>query len=72
MRSRRRSCIRLQAGERIPEEDFHLSDHTRFRRTYLTLPTHYTKPIGIGVAAVTSEELCLARGADKSNPKRKT
>ena len=29
--SRRRSCIRLQAGERIPGEDFHLSDHLRFR-----------------------------------------
>ncbi len=25
----RRSCIQLQAGERMPEEDFHLSDHTR-------------------------------------------
>jgi len=29
--SRRRSCIRLQAGERLPEEDFHLSDHVRFQ-----------------------------------------
>jgi hypothetical protein len=29
--SRRRSCSRLQAGERIPEEDFHLSDHSRFQ-----------------------------------------
>ncbi len=28
--SRRRSCSWLQAGERIPEEDFHLSDHSRF------------------------------------------
>ena len=27
----RRSCSRLQAGERLPEEDFHLSDHTRFQ-----------------------------------------
>ena len=27
--SRRRSCIRLQAGERMPEEDFHLSDQMR-------------------------------------------
>ncbi len=26
-----RSCIRLQAGERLPEEDFHLSDHLRFQ-----------------------------------------
>ena len=29
--SRRRSCSRLQAGERIPEEDFHLSGQTRFQ-----------------------------------------
>jgi len=29
--SQRRSCRRLQAGERIPEEDFHLSDQTRFQ-----------------------------------------
>jgi len=29
--SRRRSCIRLQAGERLPEEDFHLSDQVRFQ-----------------------------------------
>ena len=28
---RRRSCSRLQAGERIPEEDLHLSDQTRFQ-----------------------------------------
>ena len=29
--SRRRSCSWLQAGERIPEEDFHLSDQARFQ-----------------------------------------
>src|SRR2546421_2665242 len=29
--SRRRSCSWLQAGERIPEEDFHLSDYSRFQ-----------------------------------------
>ena len=29
--SRRRSCIRFQAGERMPGEDFHLSDHVRFK-----------------------------------------
>ena len=29
--SRRRSYSWLQAGERIPEEDFHLSDQTRFQ-----------------------------------------
>ncbi len=27
----RRSCIRLQAGERLPGEDFHLSDYARFQ-----------------------------------------
>jgi hypothetical protein len=27
----RRSCSRLQAGERIPGEDLHLSDHARFQ-----------------------------------------
>jgi hypothetical protein len=26
-----RCCIRLQAGERLPGEDFHLSDHLRFQ-----------------------------------------
>ena len=29
--SQRRSCSRLQAGERMPEEDSHLSDHSRFQ-----------------------------------------
>jgi hypothetical protein len=29
--SRRRSCSRLQAGERMPEEDFHLSERARFQ-----------------------------------------
>jgi len=29
--SRRRSCSRLQAGERLPGEDLHLSDHVRFQ-----------------------------------------
>jgi hypothetical protein len=29
--SRRRSCSWLQAGERLPEEDFHLSDYSRFQ-----------------------------------------
>ena len=31
--SRRRSCIWLQAGERMPGEDFHLSDQCARRRT---------------------------------------
>jgi hypothetical protein len=29
--SLRRSCIRLQAGERLPGEDFHLADSSRFQ-----------------------------------------
>ncbi len=29
--SLRRSCIRLQAGERLPGEDLHLSDYSRFQ-----------------------------------------
>ena len=29
--SRRRSYLRLQAGERMPEEDFHLPDHVRLQ-----------------------------------------
>jgi hypothetical protein len=29
--SLRRSCIRLQAGERLPGEDLHLSDYARFQ-----------------------------------------
>src|SRR5437870_1998438 len=32
--SLRRSCIRLQAGERLPGEDFHLSDYSRFQAHY--------------------------------------
>ena len=32
--SRWRSCSWLQAGERIPEEDFHLFDQVAFRRTH--------------------------------------
>lgn len=28
---RRRSYIQLQAGERLPEEDFHLSDYVRLQ-----------------------------------------
>jgi hypothetical protein len=41
--SLRRSCIRLQAGERIPEEDFHLSDYMRFQ-------AHLPRPSGRGKA----------------------
>jgi hypothetical protein len=36
--SRRRSCSRLQAGERIPEEDSHLSDQTRFQAHWNRTP----------------------------------
>ena len=36
--SRRRSYSWLQAGERIPEEDFHLSNQTRFQAHERRLP----------------------------------
>ena len=36
--SRRRSYIRLQAGERMPEEDFHLSDQLRSQAHQPSLP----------------------------------
>ena len=51
--SRRRSCSRLQAGERLPEEDFHLSDHSRFQahiaptvRSGLQPPNKASRPEG--------------------------
>ncbi len=34
----RRSCIRLQAGERFPGEDFHLSDYSRFQAHHFAAP----------------------------------
>jgi hypothetical protein len=34
--SLRRSGIRLQVGERLPEEDFHLSDYARFQAHHCT------------------------------------
>lgn len=39
----RRSCIRLQAGERLPGEDFHLSDYARFQahNAVASLPVLY-------------------------------
>ena len=47
--SRRRSCSWLQAGERLPEEDLHLSDHSRFsgaRAVRLALPTRSLTSFG--------------------------
>ena len=42
---RRRSYSGLQAGERIPEEDFHLSNQTRFQ-------AHWSSPsVGAGVSS---------------------
>ena len=34
----RRSCIRLQVGERFPGEDSHLSDYSRFQAHHPALP----------------------------------
>ena len=36
--SLRRSGPRLQAGERLPGEDFHLSDYARFQAHHFTPP----------------------------------
>ena len=36
--SLRRSGIRLQAGERLPGEDLHLSDYARFQAHHFTPP----------------------------------
>jgi hypothetical protein len=41
--SLRRSGIWLQAGERLPEEDFHLSDFACFQAHHLT-PSELTSP----------------------------
>jgi len=41
----RRSCIRLQAAERMPGEDFHLSDHTRSQ-------AHMPRPCAVASARV--------------------
>jgi len=57
--SLRRSCIRLQAGERLPEEDLHLSDHLRFQahdrrrpRLQVSLQSTLAKPRQAGTPAV--------------------
>ena len=42
--SLRRSGIRFQAGERLPGEDFHLSDYARFQTHHAT-PTGVNEPI---------------------------
>jgi len=52
--SRRRSCSRLQAGERIPEEDFHLSDQTRFQAHW---NPRSTRVLGSGFIHVNSHRL---------------
>jgi len=49
--SRRRSYLQLQAGERVPEEDFHLSDQTHSQthvaqRFNAGHPTERATPIG--------------------------
>ena len=38
--SLRRSCIRFQVGERFPEEDFHLSDYSRFQAHHPVATAH--------------------------------
>jgi hypothetical protein len=36
--SRSRSFVRFQAGERLPEEDFHLSEHVNFQTYFPAFP----------------------------------
>jgi len=60
--SRRRSCSRLQAGEHMPEEDLHLSDHARsqahippascrwYFNFYLRTPTLLSMPPSFNVS----------------------
>jgi hypothetical protein len=44
--SPRRSGIRLQAGERLPEEDFHLFDYARFQ-------AHFSPTFMLGISGTT-------------------
>ncbi len=46
--SLRRSCIRLQAGERFPGEDLHLSDYARFQ-------AHFSPTFMLGISGTTDE-----------------
>jgi len=49
--SLRRSCIRLQVGERFPGEDFHLSDYSRFQAHHpvATAPGSVRELLGLHV-----------------------
>jgi len=55
--SRRRSYSWLQAGERIPEEDFHLSDHTRFQAHVAGAAGPGKRPASTRQATVGTENL---------------
>ena len=61
--SRRRSYIRLQAGERMPGEDFHLSDKRAFRRTFrpFRARTIFTKCPGVTLASLASPLAIICR-----------
>ena len=65
--SLRRSCIWLRAGERLPEEDFHLSDYVRFQahgpwgiapKIQRQLTTGHSHRLTSGGEAVTTVEIC--------------
>ena len=58
--SRRRSGSRLQAGERIPEEDFHLSDQTRFQAHWEALSQRRHFPCIFGRRAERASHISFA------------
>jgi hypothetical protein len=53
--SLRRSGIRLQVGERLPEEDFHLSDYARFQAHHRTPTECYGIGDLVRVSGCTNE-----------------
>jgi hypothetical protein len=61
----RRSCIRLQAGERLPGEDFHLSDYSRFQAhlsplrgsANLTNLTQGSQSLALGLTLTAASQL---------------
>jgi hypothetical protein len=62
-----RSCFRLQAGERLPEEDFHLSDYSRFQAH----GARASRPLGAQNARLSYTRAFLVRpsGQDARDPR---
>jgi len=53
--SRRRSCSRLQVGEGVPEEDFHLSDQMRFQAHWNARSARVCRVTPIGSRELTAQ-----------------